>query len=383
MIASQPAAGQAAGRTQMLALNNIGAAYFYRDEFTLAEQYFRQSLKIAQQLDSTFEQYVMRFNLGYIQVKTANKQQGLLEMEQAYARFADLATLPDRIAMLGYLAEAYQTVGETGKEANTLRLILTKKEQELQQARDNIVLELQTKFEAEEKQLQITLLEQQAALQQAELEKSQRDRYWFGLLSVLMATALAAALAVIRHVRYLNRLLATANSQLEIVSLQDPLTQLKNRRAVTDSHIQPHDLIILLDLDHFKLLNDQYGHDFGDQVLVEFARRLQRVTRKQDLLVRWGGEEFLLIQRQIDPAQCHSMVQKVIAATTSELYKTQRMSFSAGLVLNGHRPTEFTDCLKLADQLLYKAKAAGRAQIHAVDQIWHIAAPSQPYPKSS
>ncbi len=105
--------------------------------------------------------------------------------------------------------------------------------------------------------------------------------------------------------------LARANRELQEASLSDPLTGIRNRRffqSMIEADASPsvrayrgsgnyrpdhRDLIFfLLDIDHFKTVNDEYGHDAGDRVLVQIAERLTRVVRESDFLIRWGGEEF-------------------------------------------------------------------------------------------
>ena len=112
--------------------------------------------------------------------------------------------------------------------------------------------------------------------------------------------------------------LAESNRQLEQASLTDPLTGLRNRRYVTqqlpvdleyygrERATPPRDdavVFAMLDLDHFKQINDAYGHATGDRVLEETARRLKALVRSGDYVVRWGGEEFLLVLRPMPSGQ--------------------------------------------------------------------------------
>lgn len=140
-----------------------------------------------------------------------------------------------------------------------MRHILEKREQEIKNTRDNLIIEFQTKYEAEEQRLKIALLQHESDLKQIRLDKSAKDRFWFNLLILLLALALFCSLLVLRHVRHLNQLLGSANHKLEGLSVMDPLTNIHNRRALQHYTQQQDDVLLMLDIDYFKKINDQYG----------------------------------------------------------------------------------------------------------------------------
>jgi diguanylate cyclase (GGDEF)-like protein len=190
--------------------------------------------------------------------------------------------------------------------------------------------------------------------------------------------------------------LARANRELQEASLTDPLTGVRNRRffystvaadanqatrayyAEEEGYSRDHrDLIFyLIDLDHFKDINDAFGHDAGDEVLVEVSRRLARVVRQSDFLIRWGGEEFLVVCRAADRKTATVVAEKILTAIGQE-----PISISGGQRVNrtcsvGWAPYPFEpgvasltvdDVLKLADRGLYRAKERGRN--HAVGML--------------
>ncbi len=150
----------------------------------------------------------------------------------------------------------------------------------------------------------------------------------FRVLVTLTTMFLMALLLFIQH-RRLNQELRRTNLVLQEASLTDPLTGLRNRRyfsATIESDVSqalrshadgrdPHtrDLVFyLIDADNFKEVNDQYGHDVGDKVLVEMAHRLSSSIRHSDVLVRWGGEEFLIVSRYTDRAEAELLAQRVL-----------------------------------------------------------------------
>lgn len=192
-----------------------------------------------------------------------------------------------------------------------------------------------------------------------------------------------------------NDELTAAYSRISDLSLTDPLTGLRNRRFLTQvidlalsqclrsyrpsvfGELDPlvdksrHDIVFfLLDIDHFKLINDQHGHAAGDAVLVQLKDRLRTVTREHDYLVRWGGEEFLVAVRDIDRREAPVMAERLRLCVESmpfpigsgvELKKTVSIGF-ASFPLDPANPTAagWESVVEIADSRLYAAKRAGR-----------------------
>jgi len=185
--------------------------------------------------------------------------------------------------------------------------------------------------------------------------------------------------------------LARANRELQEVSLCDPLTGLRNRRffqnmipadasqavrAYRGSEVYGRDhrdlMFFLVDIDHFKDVNDEYGHDAGDRVLVQIAQRLSRVVRESDFLIRWGGEEFLVVFRAAernDGALLAARILRSINSVEFDLGNERRLarSCSVGWAAFPWLPPACSDLsveevLRLADRGLYLAKQGGRNQ---------------------
>jgi len=180
--------------------------------------------------------------------------------------------------------------------------------------------------------------------------------------------------------------LTKANHQLEEQSYRDPLTQLHNRRFLfksLEAEIQkirlyfdtdhPARLVFLMiDLDHFKQINDIHGHAAGDTVLKEIALRMKRISGDKDLAIRWGGEEFLIVREITDLRQAVDL-----ANTVSEVIRTEPIPIdtnrsldltgSLGLAIypfheSSPESLDWEDVLSVADAALYAAKKSGRNQ---------------------
>jgi diguanylate cyclase (GGDEF)-like protein len=187
----------------------------------------------------------------------------------------------------------------------------------------------------------------------------------------------------------LHRELKRANLVLEESSTTDPLTGIRNRRFFSDTiqrdvaqsvraHLEASDrtesdiIFYLVDLDNFKKVNDSYGHDGGDRVLIEAARRISSAIRNSDLLVRWGGEEFLVVSRFTDRRQAPILAQRVLEAFrekpfaidgTDEVDLTCSIGWAAFPWLEDDLDAvSYERVIKFADRALYRAKKAGKNQ---------------------
>jgi diguanylate cyclase (GGDEF)-like protein len=163
-------------------------------------------------------------------------------------------------------------------------------------------------------------------------------------------------------------------------ALRDPLTGLHNRRYLFEAgpglleRVHRNRCIAcvaLLDLDHFKLLNDTYGHQAGDQVLKRFAALLRETLRKSDILCRYGGEEFVAVMPDIDGDHAHELLARLLQALQQLPPEPGRRrlpngSFSAGLAMFPRHGTTLEKLLLRADKALYTAKHQGRARIEQV-----------------
>lgn len=150
----------------------------------------------------------------------------------------------------------------------------------------------------------------------------------------------------------------------------DPLTGALNRAGLKnrlgDLEDEVSTAIVLIDIDHFKQVNDQYGHEAGDWALVNLSIILHSNTKGRDLIARWGGEEFLLVFPQTSVALAAHLVDSMREQMASEAihYGEQaiNLSFSAGVAeMDG--PDYFEQAVRAADRNLYKAKAFGRNRV--------------------
>ena len=171
------------------------------------------------------------------------------------------------------------------------------------------------------------------------------------------------------------RVLESALHRERKKSSTDTLTKLPNRRGIDDSlakmeaafkRYKDNYSVVIFDLDHFKSVNDTYGHDAGDMILASFAKQLRRYSRELDIVGRWGGEEFLVILPKTDGDGAFRFAQKLreVVEKSKFLYRGRRIpvTVSGGVAERSSYP-DMESMLKAADEKLYLAKEGGRNRI--------------------
>ncbi len=220
----------------------------------------------------------------------------------------------------------------------------------------------------------------------------EREQLIFRTLCAYGAIALDNA-NTYRQLEATLKTLRATQARLEEASLSDPLTGLRNRRFLMqhlDADIsislrryedamrqrpceapEEADLVFfMVDIDHFKAVNDQHGHAAGDQVLIQVCERLREVSRESDYLVRWGGEEFLMVARLSSRHEAGLIAERIRSAVASQpfvleqglsLHKTCSVGFAAfPFFATAPGRLSWEEVVELADQGLYRAKRAGR-----------------------
>ena len=165
--------------------------------------------------------------------------------------------------------------------------------------------------------------------------------------------------------------------KIQKLAMKDPLTGAYNRNIYLDDNgSDQHDGVgvteatafLMIDIDHFKQVNDQYGHMVGDQVLGEMAQLLMANIRENDILIRYGGEEFVISIKLPDEALVRKLAERIREQVEETLFVAEskgiHVTVSLGIYFVGeHYQEPIEDLFGRADQALYKAKEAGRNQV--------------------
>jgi diguanylate cyclase (GGDEF)-like protein len=221
-------------------------------------------------------------------------------------------------------------------------------------------------------------LKRELASSREKTKQQSEELRWNAVLAVLGA-------AVISLLGYF--LLANRRYRAQLVELasQDPLTGLPNRRrtaelavaALASSRVAGDPLTIaVIDMDHFKSINDRCGHGAGDHVLKEFARASREALRSTDILGRWGGEEFLLVMPNTPIEVAHASLERLrtrmfgirLPSTGAGL----KVSLSAGLAFHDESTRSLEDLIARADAALYIAKNEGRDLIRIANGNYEV-----------
>ncbi len=151
----------------------------------------------------------------------------------------------------------------------------------------------------------------------------------------------------------------------------DPLTELANRRTFSRAldTLQPGDAVVIVDLDHFKTVNDRFGHDVGDETLRDFARLLQVVARQVDTVARYGGEEFALVLADAGTAGAQVVMSRLRALWAD---RNPPATFSAGIAIHEPQRSRLAT-MRAADRAMYAAKDAGRDCVRLADEAMSVA----------
>ena len=219
----------------------------------------------------------------------------------------------------------------------------------------------------------------------------------FRVVLSLAAVVIFAFVGIVKQARLENEL-ANANRDLLDASVTDQLTGVRNRRFFANSieadaqqvlrwfashsssnpdsnpSAEPRnrDLVFyLIDVDHFKKVNDQFGHQIGDEILVEVARRINSAARLSDAVIRWGGEEFLLLSRHTDRKEAHILANRVLESVGTKPFSVRGSETGLSVTCSvGWAAFPWTvaepklvshdQVLLLADYALYQAKGSGR-----------------------
>lgn len=196
------------------------------------------------------------------------------------------------------------------------------------------------------------------------------------LMIATLIYGLFGAMPLLRQTHFDQIITSERTAELELAAVTDPLTGLYNRRYFEDGlkeymrefiGTDAPLALLTLDLDHFKQVNDNFGHDSGDRVLVELAKGLKRLTRKHDIVARTGGEEFCIVAPFTQVEQVKPFAQRICKMVSNleidvgDVVLQPTISIGVATTCDGF--TTSKQLLKASDQQLYRAKNEGRNRV--------------------
>ncbi len=286
-----------------------------------------------------------------------------VKLREALARY-DRETGPN--ARIGALRDFGPALARAGDRVGALELYT--RERELLQAKDD------SRYDRDMQDVQKLIKDENDRLQ------SRRTAEWSAAAAAGVVLALVVAFIARRQFQR-NRNLASRNDALRIQAEHDPLTGLANRASlqarVDAAGPHFHGALFLMDIDHFKQVNDRHGHAAGDRVLVEIARRLEGVLRERDLVARWGGEEFLVMVDAMPADEAVVLAQRLLRALESHpvvvdgqaIPVTASIGFAVFPLAGKTGGLPFDAAFALVDAAMYHSKAQGRACATSVTSV--------------
>ena len=357
-------------------LNDLAEISFDQRDWGQARSYFEAAYEITRRLGDPRERVIAATNLATALASGGDpvRARELLEQSLELTRTNDLpaeeesvrSALASLLADTGRPAEAYTELLRAYQLRQT-----TLTDEAAQRTAD-----LRAFYDAERREAEIELLKRDRAIQALTLERHKaRQRWWTAgfVVAALFAVVLGTGW---RMKTRSARALAAANRKVEQLARTDPLTGLANRRHTLERlheevlRVQRARLtfaLVLVDLDHFKRINDTHGHACGDRVLVHVAEVLAVTVRALDIAARWGGEEFLLVLPATDCAGAVTVAEKARArlAAGAVVWQDHEVRVTATFGVAECADGDLDACLRAADAALYRGKKAGRNTVVA------------------
>lgn len=364
------------GASRMLGgtLNNLSDSYLRRHDYARAAQYAAEALMATKGLNETGSDAVAHSNLGQAYLGMGRIAEGKLNIEAGLKWFEQSGGKPDLQSALLEYGQALEAAGDMAGAVSAYHRERAISNELFETKRQQAMLELQERYEADKSQQQIKLLQSENDNQRWQ------QRVWL-LLVLVFALASAVVGLLYRKIRQVNGRLASKNLELAMLSTLDPLTGLYNRRHFQDymaSLKPPADdtigALFLLDVDHFKHINDTYGHAAGDAVLKMIANQLRIVLRETDVIVRWGGEEFLAFLPALPRQRIEEVARRVLLGVAAQHVRYQEhdiavrvsIGFAPFPLAPAGAPLSWERVVNLADMALYLAKKNGRNRAFGV-----------------
>jgi len=356
------------GSAQLLAITytNLGDSYLKMKDFATSLRYSQQALALAPRIRHNGFEQTVRFNIAIAQIGLGHVRQGTSLVEKEIQSELDSSNIVDAEDSLREYADAL-VAAHDWRAVDVLRRDIQLRGQLMTTVRQQSLAELSSKFDAERRARQIDLLTRDNAIKSAALNT---DR----LHQQLVLTVALLAISLCVTLGWAFRGARKANKRLRYNSEHDPLTGLPNRRFFNEHVLaergtgQFEGSVLIIDIDHFKRINDQYGHLAGDHVLAGIGKRLVGALRAADTLVRWGGEEFLVVLPPMSETQLEETARRLLRAVAQgpihwqkqAIYSTVSIGY-AGFPLPGTAlNVSLGRAISLADKALYQAKRRGR-----------------------
>lgn len=263
--------------------------------------------------------------------------------------------------------DLYEAQGRQDKALSFYRKYVDLREELQRGEKEQNIQEIQARYKVEQ---ELEKLQHEADMAELELRLAMDNRNLW-----IMLAAITAILGSVSLVLYFQKV--GANRKLSRLARLDPLTGLSNRRDILERIIQEFArsrrsgnpfALLMLDADHFKKINDQYGHATGDNVLEWLATRIQRILRESDHAARWGGEEFLVLLPYTGMSGSTRFAERLLEEITAVPFMKDDITIPVTVTIgvakvDPERDKSPEDLINRADAAMYTGKEQGRNQV--------------------
>jgi diguanylate cyclase (GGDEF)-like protein len=385
------------GATWMVAytLSNLSDSYLKAHDYPQALRYAQQVIDEARALGDLRLEATARVNAGQAYLGMGRLAEGKRSFEAGLASFEKSGNKPDLQEVLSEYGLALERTGDLQGAVAAYHRERKLSNELFERRRQKAMMELQAKYEGDRKERQIELLRRENQVKSTELDNRRlQQRVWWLLALVFGLVAVIVGI-LYNKVRHANAQLHVKNQELKQQSVRDPLTGLYNRRHFQDfmRSFVPGDkrgvgtsgedlvgALFLLDVDHFKHINDGHGHAAGDAVLKMIAAALKEILRETDMIVRWGGEEFLAFLPAIPRTGLEEVARRVLTGIAGRSVNYQGQTLAVNVSI-GFAPFPLSPdgealtwerSVNLVDMALYLAKSHGRNRAYGVNGFAHF-----------
>jgi diguanylate cyclase (GGDEF)-like protein len=370
-------------------LVNLSDCYLKLRDYRNALSYGLQTLDIARKTNDESLEATARVNIGQAYLAMGRMAEGKRSFDVGLAYLEKSGNKPEIQGVLAEYGSALEQAGDFPGAVAAYHRERKLSNELFERRRQKAVLELQEKYEGDKKQRQIELLRRENKLKSAEIENRNLQQRGWWLLLVVAGLVSVIVWSLYRKVREANAQLQEKNLELKQQSVRDPLTALYNRRHFQEymhnyEHVEKRGAgtsgeeivgaLFLLDVDHFKHINDTYGHAAGDAVLRAISDSLHEILRETDMIVRWGGEEFLAFLPAIPRSGLDEVARRLLTGIADTTVDYQGTALSANVSIGfapfplapGGTMLSWERAVNLVDMALYLAKAHGRNRAYGV-----------------
>jgi len=380
-----------AGPMVATALVNLSDFYLKEKDYRNALSYGQQALEQARLINKESSMATARVNIGQAYLALGRLAEGKKSIEDGMAWYEKSGDKPQLQAVMAEYGDALERAGDLPGALNAYHRERTLSNELFEKRRQKAVMELQEKYEADKARRQIELLRQENQVKTTEIDNRRlQQRVWW-LLALVFALSSVIVYFFYRKVRQANAQLEEKNQELKQQSARDPLTALYNRRhfqefmrgqqeiAQASASDEMVSAMYLMDVDHFKHINDTYGHGAGDAVLREISDALREILRETDMIVRWGGEEFLAFLPAVPRGSLDDVARRLLSGIPARTIDYQGVQLSVNVSIGfapfplapGGKPMSWERAVNLVDMALYLAKGHGRNRAYGVQGFAH------------